>query len=43
MQNTTSGRLAVPHRKEEDIKLIANKLGLSSLTDLSNRDGTCPA
>ena len=29
--------------KEEDIKLIANKLGLSSLTDLSNRDGHMPS
>ena len=29
--------------KEEDIKLIAKKLGLSSLTDLSNRDGHMPS
>jgi protein SCO1 len=28
---------------EEDIKLIARKLGLSSLTDLSNRDGHMPS
>jgi len=29
--------------KEEDIKLIAKKLGLSSLTDASNRDGHLPS
>ncbi len=29
--------------KEEDIKLVAKKLGLSSLTDLSNRDGHMPS
>ncbi|MFL5310616.1 MAG: c-type cytochrome, partial [Myxococcales bacterium] len=29
--------------KEEDIKLIAKKLGLSSLTDLANRDGHMPS
>jgi protein SCO1/2 len=29
--------------KEDDIKLIARKLGLSSLTDLSNRDGHLPS
>jgi len=29
--------------KEEDIKLISGKLGLSSLTDLSNRDGHMPS
>src|SRR5712691_7950312 len=28
---------------EEDIKLVAKKLGLSSLTDLSNRDGHMPS
>src|SRR5947209_13163066 len=28
--------------KEEDIKLVAKKLGLASLTDLSNRDGHMP-
>ena len=29
--------------KEEDIKLVAKRLGLSSLTDLSNRDGHMPS
>ena len=29
--------------KEEDIQLVAKKLGLSSLTDLSNRDGHMPS
>jgi protein SCO1/2 len=29
--------------KEDDIKLIASKLGLSSLTDLANRDGHMPS
>ena len=29
--------------KEEDIKLVAKKLGLSSLTDLSNPDGHMPS
>ena len=29
--------------KEENIKLISKKLGLSSLTDLSNRDGHMPS
>ena len=29
--------------QEEDIKLVAKKLGLSSLTDLSNRDGHMPS
>jgi len=29
--------------KEEDIKLISNKLGLASLTDAANRDGHMPS
>src|SRR3954470_22344508 len=29
--------------KEEDIKLVAHKLGLSSLTDAANRDGHQPS